>query len=91
VRDARNCLQVFIDGFDVIVGHEAVGRPRHDLENITVQRRHRGPEDAALSARRRAGWMGFVKIMASPQDRLKFFKRVAAFGVARLRRVLDCG
>jgi hypothetical protein len=80
VRNARDRLQVFVDGSDVIIGHVAVGRPRHDLEDVTVQGRHRRPEDAALSSRRRAGRVGLIKIMAGPQDRRKFFKRVTAFG-----------
>jgi hypothetical protein len=79
VWNAGDRLQVFVDGRNVIVGHLAVSRPRHDLEDSSVDGRYWRPEDAALSARRRTGRMGIVIIMAGSQDRFKFVKRVAAF------------
>jgi hypothetical protein len=64
VRNARDRLQVFVDGCDVVVGHAAVSRPRHDLQYEAVKGRHGRPEDAALSARLRTRRMGHIVIMA---------------------------
>ena len=65
VWDAGDRLQVFVDGFNVVVGHFAVGRPRHNLENITVEGGLRRSEDAALGAFSRATTPAAMAIFSS--------------------------
>src|SRR5262249_32393541 len=74
--DAWDCTQVFINRSYVVVTHVLVGMPRHDLQEIAVERLRK-----AVSGHGRGAWRVYViQIHSCPQNLQKLGERAPSFG-----------
>lgn len=71
-RNAWNCTQVLIDRTQLVVRHVLVLWPRHDLQQVAVERRRNAID--------RGAWrMQMIQVHPRAYDLAKFGERPAAF------------
>src|SRR5215472_12874976 len=73
---AWDCTQVFVNRADIVVTHVLVRVPRHDLQEIAVERLRKAVSGHGRGARR----VGVIQIHSCPQNLQKLGERAPSFG-----------